>query len=174
MTCHVRLAIAALVWFSCSFNQPASTVPAAPAPPDETCEILEAILTTPAACNAEGCFPPLADIDCIDVLRNKEGVGIPVSVTFVDSATGLRQPALREGQRCGTWCTGHRSVQDGLEKFVAIELKRVGPAKVEFDARLTIVGKTKGKEVGYGGTACAGVRLGEVRKEGSRWVMTSW
>jgi hypothetical protein len=136
----------------------------------DTCELLTSILTTRVGTNAEGYFPALREIDCIEGLAGSEGVGIPVRVVFVDPQTGSEQAALDEGEHCGSVLSVHRSVRDGVEQFVTIELKPKGQAVVEFDAGLTIVTKADGRVTGAGGTACGGVRSGEVRKEGSSWI----
>lgn len=139
----------------------------------DTCGAVAAILTTPVGCTNEGCFPPLGEIDCVKGLEGTEGSGIPVRVLRIDGTTRQGTLVLAEGERCGGVATGHRSVDDGIEQFVTIELTPKGADIFSFDARLTIIDKAKGKVVGHGGTACAAVRMGEVKKMGTSWVLLS-
>lgn len=155
---------------ACSGRQHGNLKPALLGEPRDTCDLLASMLTTRVGCNALGCFPALREIDCIEVLSGREGVGIPVSVVFLDPQTGVKVPALREGEHCGSLLSVHRSIENGVEQFVTIELKPKSQTVVEFLAELTVVTKEDGRVTGHGGTACSGVRSGEVRKEGSSWI----
>jgi hypothetical protein len=155
---------------SCSGPQHVSLGTPVPSQLQDTCEVLRSILTTPVDCNAEGCFPALREIDCIQALDGREGIGMPVTVVVLDPETGTGLPALREGEHCGGLLTSHRGIKDGVEEFVTIELKPKSQTIVEFHAALTIVTKADGRVMGHGGTACSGVRSGEVRREGSSWT----
>jgi hypothetical protein len=135
---------------------------------DDACALLDSVMSSPAACGEQGCFQPLAEIDCVSGL----GPLIPVRLYYTDSRG--EQSLLRDGQVCAARYIEHRDVKDGFEQFMAIELKPKGPGAFYFEAGLTIFQKAKGEVVAIGGTACGAMRRGEVRKQKDAWVMKAY